>query len=58
MRNFVVSSYEPCRAINSGMFPFFESVKGGGCPRTPLISGKSEDGGHQSGGSLTLSEQT
>ena len=35
-----------------------ESVKGEGCPRTPLISGKSEDGGHQCGGSLTLSEQT
>ena len=36
VRNFVVSSSEPCRTINSGKFPFFESVKRGGCPRTPL----------------------
>ena len=50
---FIVSTYEPCGATNSGMFPLLRVLKGNDCPRTPIIWEKSEGGGHQCGGPLS-----
>ena len=58
VRNFVVSSSETCRTINSGKFPSFEKCQTGRLSPDSFILGKFEDGGHQSGGPLPRSEQS
>ena len=57
-RNFVVSSSETCRTINSGKFPFFEKCHTERLSPDSFILGKFEDGGHHSGGPLPHSEQS
>jgi hypothetical protein len=53
VKNSLYQHTEPCGATNSGMFPILRMSKGDGCPRTPIIWGMSEGGGHQWGGSLS-----